>query len=115
MSFLKGRERMIMALVAGIIFMLFQAFLPQFKFTEEQSLMVVGLLGSYIIGEGISSQDWEFKFKELISSHKFQALIAGLVLVILKGFFPDLAITEDQLINFVALLGTFIVTAGAKS
>jgi zinc transporter ZupT len=115
LDFLKGRERMILALLGGIIFMLVQVFVPSMKLDENQSLMFIGLLGAYIVGEGVSVQQLGQGFKDLFKSQKFQALLAGLIVIILQGVFPDIKISEEQVIGIISLLGTFILSAGIKS
>lgn len=111
----KGRERVILALLGGILFLLLQVFFPSMKFSEEGTVMFIGLIGAYIIGEGISKQEIGQGLGELLKSQKFQALSAGLVIVLIKGFFPEFKITEEQLLGIVGLFSTFIVSAGVKS
>jgi len=115
LNIFKGRERTILALLGGFLFLVLQIIFPSMKFTEEGTIMFLGLIGAYIIGEGISNQKIGQGFKDLIKSQKFQALSAGLFIVLIKGFFPTIEITEEQLIGIVGLFSTFIISAGAKS
>lgn len=115
MSFdFKGRARMIFALLGGFLFVILKAIFPDLPFTEEQSLSFMGLIGAYVLGEGISGRTIGDNFKTVIKSHKFLALMGGLVVVLVKGFFPNLAIPDDQLVAFVITVGTFIVGSGAQ-
>lgn len=111
----KGRERMIFALLGGILFLFLQVIFPQMKFTEEGTIMFIGLIGAYIVGEGISKQEIGLGFKELFKSQKFQALVVGLIIVVIKGIFPNFSITEEQLMGIVGLFSTFILSAGVRS
>ena len=111
----KGRERMILALVIGILYMIVKAVFPELPFSEEQSLAFFGILGAYILGEGISQQQIGQNLVEVFKSQKFQALAVGLVLILIKGFFPEFAMSEEQLVSAIALLGTFIFGAGIRS
>lgn len=111
----KGRERMIFALLGGILFLVLQVVFPSMKFTEEGTIMFLGLIGSYIVGEGISKQELGLGFKELFKSQKFQALSAGLIFVIINGIFPNFVITEEQVIGIVGLISTFILSAGVRT
>ncbi len=111
----KGRERMILALFGGVLFLFLQVIFPSMQFTEEGTIMFIGLIGAYIVGEGISKQEIGRGLKDLFKSQKFQALSAGLIIVLIRGFFPKVEITEEQLIGLVGLFSTFILSAGAKS
>ena len=115
MSFdLKGRGRMIFALVGGMVFMFLQALFPDLPFTEEQTVMFVGLIGAYIIGEGISGRTFNDNLNTIIKSHKFQALIVGMFVNLIKGFFPDFAMSDAELNSFIASLMAFIIASGAQ-
>jgi hypothetical protein len=115
LEFLKGRERMLLALGGGILFMILQVLFPSMKLDETQTMMFVGLLGAYMVGEGISAQKLGEGFKDLFKSQKFQALLAGIAVVIVQAIFPDIKVSEEQIMSLVALLGTFILSAGVRS
>ncbi len=114
-EFLKGRERMLLALVGGILFMILQVLFPSMKLDENQTLMFMGLLGAYIIGEGVSAQKIGEGFKDLFKSQKFQGLLAGISVLVINGLFPDLKISEENVISLIGLIGTFILSAGVRS
>jgi uncharacterized membrane protein len=111
---LKGRTRMIFALLGGILFLLLQAVFPNLPFTEEQSLLFMGLLAAYILGEGLSGKTISDNLATVLKSHKFQALLAGVLVTSLKAFFPALGISDAELIGFVGTLISFIVGAGSQ-
>ena len=110
----KGRARMIFAMLGGILFLAAQAVFPDLPFTEGQTVMFVGLIGAYVLGEGISGRTIGDNFLTIFKSQKFQALIAGLLVAVVKGFMPNLAISDTELIAFVVAIMAFIVGAGAQ-
>jgi len=114
-GFLKGRERMVFALIAGMLFMILKAVFPDMPFSEEHSMAFFGILGAYILGEGISQAQIGQNLMEVFKSQKFQALAVGLLLVLIKGFYPEFSLDEKQVLEAVALLGTFIIGAGVRS
>lgn len=115
LDFLKGRERMILALVGGILFMVLQVLFPSIKLSQEQTFVFMGLIGAYIVGEGLSAKQLSQGFKDLFKSQKFQALIAGLLVIFIKAFLPNSNISEENVIGLIGLFGTFILSAGLNS
>jgi len=111
---MKNRARMIIALIAGIVFILLQAIFPDLPFTENQVIVFAGLIGAYILGEGLEGGRIADNLKLVLKSHKFQALIAGLLVIGIKSFFPNFPLTEEQLTEIVAILGALIVGAGVE-
>jgi hypothetical protein len=105
---------MIIALVAGIIFILLQAIFPDLPFSENQVLVFAGLIGAYILGEGLEGGRIADNLKLALKSHKFQALIAGLLMIAIKSFFPNFPLTEEQLIEIIAIFGALIIGAGVE-
>lgn len=112
-TWFKGRARMIFALLAGIVFMVVKAVFPQIPFTETQTVGFFALLSAYILGEGLSGGQINQNLKDLFSSQKFQAMLAGLLTIFAKQLFPQ--ITDEMISGVLALLGTFIVGAGAQT
>lgn len=51
----------------------------------------------------------ESKLKLLLTSRKFWAAFVGLAVVVLKGFYPDLPLEEDQIAGLVYVLIAYIV------
>ncbi len=49
------------------------------------------------------------KFKSLFSSRKFYAALIGLIVVIVKAFFPNFPLAEDQLVSLAAVLAAYIL------
>lgn len=111
---MKNRARMIIALIAGIVFIFLQAIFPELPFSEEQTLIFAGLIGAYILGEGLEGGRIADNLKAVLRSHKFQALIAGLAMIAIKSFFPNFPLTEEQLTEIVAILGVLIVGTGVQ-
>jgi hypothetical protein len=110
----KGRARMIFALLGGIAFLVVQAVFPDLPFTEAQSLLFMGLIGAYILGEGIGGAVIGDNLKTLLASQKFQALIVGLIVSSIKLFAPDLAIGDTELMAVVGTLMAFILGSGIQ-
>ena len=112
---MKDRARMIIALFAGIIFILLKVFFPSLPFTEDQTILFIGLIGSYILGEGLEGQRIKDNFMLALRSHKLQALVAGLIIVTVRSFLPNLPITEAQLTEVIAILASLILGAGVQN
>ena len=111
----KGRGRMIFALLGGVVFIVLQAIFPDLPFSEEQSVLMLALIGSYILGEGISGTTINDNLGTMLKSQKFQALIAGMLMNLVKGFFPTLGLSDADLTALVAAIMAFIVGSGATS
>jgi len=112
---MKDRARMIISLLAGILFILLKVLFPTLPFTEEQTVIFIGLIGAYILGEGLEGNRIKDNLKAALRSHKLQALIAGLIIVTVKSFFPNLPITEAQLTEVIGILGALILGAGVQN
>jgi len=111
---MKNRARMIIALLAGIIFIILQAIFPDLPFTEPQMIVFAGLIGAYIIGEGLEGARIKDNLIMALKSQKFQALLAGLIAIAVKSFFPNFPLSDEQLTQIVAILATMIVGAGVS-
>ena len=111
---MKNRARMIIALLAGIVFILLQAIFPDLPFSEEQTLIFAGLIGAYILGEGLEGGRIADNLKIALKSHKLQALLAGLLAIGINSFFPNFPLSEEQLTQIVAIIGTLILGAGVE-
>ena len=109
-----NRIRMLIALIAGLLVVLLQVFFPDLPFTGDQFNGFLLLIGAYIVGEGLEGDRIKDNFGKLIRSNKFHALLAGLIIWMAKAFYPDLAITEDQVFNLVAVLASLIFGAGVQ-
>jgi hypothetical protein len=113
-SWFKGRARMIFAILGGFVFLILQAIFPDLPFTEEQTLVFFGLIAAYALGEGLSGRTIGDNLLTIVKSQKFQALVAGTIVIAIKGFFPNLGITDDQLLGFIGTLIAFILGAGVQ-
>ncbi len=111
---MKNRARMIIALIAGIIFIFLQAIFPDLPFTEPQMIVFAGLIGAYILGEGLEGARIKDNLILAFKSQKFQALIAGLLAIGIKSFFPNFPLSDEQVTQIVAILATMIVGAGVS-
>jgi len=109
----KGRARMIFALLGGILFLVIQAIFPELPFTEEQTVLFMGIIAAYILGEGIGGAVIGDNLLSMLKSQKFQALVAGLLVAFVKVFLPDLPISDVELTALVIAIMTFILGAGA--
>lgn len=110
----KGRARMIFALLGGIVFLVLNAIFPDLPFSEESVVLFIGLIGAYILGEGIGGRVIGDNLKSMLASQKFQALLIGIIVSLIKGFFPNLAISDAELAAFIGTLMVFIVGAGVQ-
>ncbi len=111
----KGRARMVFALLGGILFLILKAIFPQLPFTENETLLFIGLLGAYILGEGISGKTMGDNFMTMLKSQKFQVLIVGLLSTTIKAFFPNLALSDTELLGLIGSMMAFIVGAGVST
>jgi len=105
---------MIIALIGGLLFILLKAIFPALPFTEEQTIAFLALIGAYILGEGLEGNRIADNLKAVLKSQKFQALVAGLIVVIFKSLFPNLPITEVQLTEIISILAVLILGAGVQ-
>ena len=108
------RLRMFIALLAGLLFLILQAVFPSLPFTEDQTVVFIGLIAAYILGEGLEGQRIGDNLKALLRSQKFQALVAGLLMIALKSFLPNFPLSEAQLTDLIAILGALIVGLGVQ-
>jgi peptidoglycan/LPS O-acetylase OafA/YrhL len=111
---MKDRARMIIALLAGIIFIVLNAFFPTLPFTEDQTIIFIGLIAAYILGEGLEGVRIADNLKYALRSHKLQALVAGLIIVAVKSFLPNFPLTEAQLTELISILAVLILGAGVQ-
>ncbi|HBG75120.1 MAG: hypothetical protein A2X25_14445 [Chloroflexi bacterium GWB2_49_20] len=111
---MKDRARMIIALLAGILFIVLNAIFPDLPFTENQTIVFVGLIGAYILGEGLEGQRLADNFRLVLRSNKFHALVAGLLIVTVRSFLPNFPLSEAQLAELVSILAVLIVGAGVQ-
>jgi len=105
---------MIIALIAGIVFILLQAIFPQLPFTENQIIVFAGLISAYILGEGLEGGRIADNLKNALKSHKFQALVSGLIIIGIKSFLPNFPLTEQQLTEIIAIISALIIGAGVE-
>ncbi len=54
------------------------------------------------------------KLKLLLGSRKFWAAVVGLALVIVKAFFPDFPLAEEELTKVVYVLIAYILGTGIE-
>ena len=110
----KGRARMIFALLAGVLFLVLQAIFPQLPFTESQTILFMGLIGAYVLGEGLSGKTVGDNLASVFKSQKFQVLVAGIIVSAIKAFFPNFPIGDVELTALVLSFMAFIIGAGAQ-
>jgi len=48
------------------------------------------------------------KLQSLLKSRKFWSLVVGIALLVVKAFKPDFPLSEDQIMQAVALLAAYI-------
>lgn len=111
---MKERARMLIALIGGLLFIFLKAIFPDLPFTEDQTVVFLGIIGVYILGEGLEGSRIADNLKAVLKSQKFQALIAGLIIVTIKSFFPNLPITDDQLTEIISILAVLILGVGVQ-
>ena len=77
-------------------------------------LIFAGLIGAYILGEGMEGVRIKDNLMLAFRSHKFQALLAGLLAIALKSLFPNFPLSEEQLVEIVGILAALILGAGVS-
>ncbi len=55
------------------------------------------------------------KLQDLLTSRKFWAALAGLIVVVVKAYRPDFPISDQQITDIVYLLVAFIVGTSIES
>lgn len=110
----KNRIRMLFALVAGIVFLVLNAIFPDLPFSEEQTIGFFGLLAAYLVGEGLDGPRIADNFKAMLGSWKFRSLLAGVLVLVVKAFWADFPLTEDQVIGAIEMLSALILGVGAQ-
>lgn len=108
----KDRMRIVLGFAGALIFMLIKVVIPEFPVTEDQMLVIMAIFGSYILGESFEGVRVGDNLKLLIKSHKFQATLAGLILVLVKSFYPEFPVSEEQLLMIIGIIVTFVVGNG---
>jgi uncharacterized membrane protein len=108
------RNRQFLALLAGLLFLVAQLFYVELPFSEEQTLMVVGLIATYIVGEGFEGKRIITNVWQLVRSRKFLAVAAGLIVIVGQAFNPDFPIDAGKLTELFVLLAGIILGSGAE-
>lgn len=55
------------------------------------------------------------KWKQLLSSRKFWAALFALLMIVVKAFWPEFPLAEDQLTNLVYVLMAYILGTAIES
>ena len=105
------RIRMLFALVAAVIFLVLKVVFPGLPFTEEQTVAFFGLIAAYVLGEGIDAGKIRAGLGELFKSWKFISLVAGIVIVVVKAYYPAFPFSEEMIAK---VLEAIIVGVGAQ-
>ena len=109
------KNRQFLALLAGLAFMLALVFFPDLPFTEDQTIAFFALLGAYMVGEGLEGKRILANAWQLLKSRKFQAVIAGLIVVVVQSYYPEFPVTADKLTELFVLLGGIILGSGVEA
>lgn len=109
------RNRQFLALLAGLLFLFAQLFYIELPFSEEQTLVFVGLIAAYIVGEGFEGKRILENAWQLIKSRKFQSVVAGLIVVVGQAVTPDFPIDATKLTELFFLLAGIILGSGAEA
>lgn len=109
------KNRQFIALLAGLAFMLALVFFPELPFTEDQSIAFFGLVAAYIVGEGLEGKRILVNAWQLLKSRKFQAVAAGLIVIVVQSYYPEFPITADKLTELFVVLGGLILGSGAEA
>jgi hypothetical protein len=100
----------------AVLLLLFSAIFPNFPIDGEQLTAAVVLIIGYIVGTSIEGfpkgQVIVTNLKSLIGSRKFWSAIVGFGFVLLKSFKPDFPLTEDQILQVVLVLVSYIIGVG---
>ena len=108
-------NRAFLALLAGLAFLLLQAFFPDLPFTEEQTIAFVAMIAAYMVGEGLEGERIIENLKQLLLSRKFLATIAGLTVLIVQAFYPNFAVTAEHLTELLVLVIGIVLNAGLEA
>lgn len=110
----KSRIRLLFALVAGLFFLGLKVFFPDMPFNEDQTVAFFGLLAAYFVGEGLEGPRLADNFKAMLGSWKFRSLVAGILVLTVKAFWPAFPLTEEQVIEAIGMFSALILGAGAQ-
>lgn len=111
---LKGRGRMLLALLLALVFIFVRAAFPTLPISDRDALLVIGIIVAYIFGEGISGKTFDDSFLTLLKSQKFQAFAAGIAVMLVKMFAPSIQIGENEVMAVLGTLATFIIASGTQ-
>jgi hypothetical protein len=109
------KNRVFIALLAGLLFLLAQVLFPNLPFTEEQSIAFVGMIFAYIVGEGLEGKRIIENLVQLVKSRKFIATVAGLVVIIVQAYFPEFKVTAEHLTELLVLVVGIVFNAGIEA
>lgn len=91
----------VLAVIVGVV----RAFMPEFPLSDEQLLLSGGALIAFILAENLEGfRINENGFRDLWGSRKFKATLSSLVVILVKGFNPELPIDEDLIVKIISLL-----------
>lgn len=108
-------SRTLPALVAGLFVLFIRNIFPEFPITDEAITAALLSIGAYVLAENFEGLRPNFGgFKTFVNSRKAKALVVSLIVISLKAYKPDLAITEDQIMWLVGALGTLILGWGVE-
>lgn len=112
------KSRIFWAAMAALGFLVINAVLPDFPFSEAQVSGVVVVLGAYMLGEAIESAGTTSqagtRLLDLVKSRKFWAAFAGVAGIFIKAYVPGFPFSEPELANLLYALAAFIVGAGIQ-
>ena len=110
----KDRVRMLLALIAGLVFLFLKAIFPDLPFSEESTVAFFGLIAAYLVGEGLEGPRIADNLIEILKSWKFRSLVAGVLVLSVKAFWPAFPLTEEQVIGAIEMFSALIIGAGAQ-
>jgi hypothetical protein len=104
------------AALLAIFMLIFSAIFPNFPIDGEQLTAAIVLIIGYIVGTSIegfpNGKVIVTSLASLIRSRKFWSAIVGFGFVLLKAYKPDFPLTEDQILEVVLVLASYMVGVG---
>jgi len=111
----KERIRELVVLLGGILFLAMGVIFKETPFSEESVIAFALLLAGYFIGEGLEGERILENVKQLLLSSKFQMLVTGVAVLVVREFWPEFPLTDEQVLAVIGVLTSLILGSGMKA
>lgn len=109
------QSRKFWSVLITLILVIVLAFFPGFPDIGEAATEIAFITAAYIFGTAIDPRtEWKSKLLGIFRSRKFYAALAGLIVIFIKQYMPDLEISEEQITAVIITLSTFIIGSGLE-